>query len=193
MVKRPRPLTSSVHSTLVASPPPSSSAVKVPLILPFWKLQLRHRGFSFAGKDDLGLAAVGVLFRQPSGRRHSPHLAADIPAPAVEGRLGQIQPHLVGVTGIICGHYTAFHGLDSPYFFPRPNRLCSRPARLGRSAARCRGYGFYSGLYGCRLGLGFCFWFLGLVRLLHEAVLEIAEHRHLTVHRGLTLGGRTFT
>ena len=46
LVKRPRPLTSSVHSTLVASPPPSSSAVKVPLILPFWKLQLRHRGFS---------------------------------------------------------------------------------------------------------------------------------------------------
>ena len=50
LVKRPRPLTSSVHSTLVASPPPSSSAVKVPLILPFWKLQLRHRGFSLRVK-----------------------------------------------------------------------------------------------------------------------------------------------
>ena len=118
-------------------------------------------GLFLAGKDDLGLAAVGVLFGSLQAVV-ALLIAADVPAPAVEGRLGQIQPHLVGVTGIICGHYTAFHGLDSPYFFPRPNRLCSRPARLGRSAARCRGTGFTAAFTAAALGLDPAFGFSGL-------------------------------
>ena len=118
-------------------------------------------GLFLAGKDDLGLAAVGVLFGSLQAVV-ALLIAADVPAPAVEGRLGQIQPHLVGVTGIICGHYTAFHGLGSPYFFPRPNRLCSRPARLGRSAARCRGTGFTAAFMAAALGLDSAFGFSGL-------------------------------
>ena len=118
-------------------------------------------GLFLAGKDDLSLAAVGVLFGSLQAVI-ALLIAADVPAPAVEGRLGQIQPHLVGVTGIICGHYTAFHGLGSPYFFPRPNRLCSRPARLGRSAARCRGTGFTAAFTAAALGLDSAFGFSGL-------------------------------
>ena len=118
-------------------------------------------GLFLAGKDDLGLAAVGVLFGSLQAVV-ALLIAADVPAPAVEGRLGQIQPHLVGVTGIICGHYTAFHSLGSPYFFPRPNRLCSRPARLGRSAARCRGTGFTAAFTAAALGLDSAFGFSGL-------------------------------
>ena len=118
-------------------------------------------GLFLAGKDDLSLAAVGVLFGSLQAVV-ALLIAADVPASAVEGRLGQIQPHLVGVTGIICGHYTAFHGLGSPYFFPRPNRLCSRPARLGRSAARCRGTGFTAAFTAAALGLDSAFGFSGL-------------------------------
>ena len=58
----PRPLTSSVHSTLVESPPPSSSAVKVPLDLALLEVAAQAPGLFLAGKDDLSLAAVGVLF-----------------------------------------------------------------------------------------------------------------------------------
>ncbi len=118
-------------------------------------------GLFLAGKDDLSFAAVGVLFGSLQAVV-ALLIAADVPAPAVEGRLGQIQPHLVGVTGIICGYYTAFHGLGSPYFFPRPNRLCSRPARLGRSAARCRGTGFTAAFTAAALGLDSAFGFSGL-------------------------------